>query len=94
MHAEMEMSLNSVERVLEYTDIDQEPAAHIEETLPDPMVSFSTDLYQWPHEGKISVENMSIRYASDQPDVLHDVSFVANPHEKIAVVGKVRMSSI
>jgi hypothetical protein len=43
MHAEMEMSLNSVERVLEYTDIDQEPAAHIEETMPDPMVSFFVD---------------------------------------------------
>jgi hypothetical protein len=40
MHAEMEMSMNSVERVLEYTDIDQEPEAHIEETLPHSSVSF------------------------------------------------------
>ena len=35
----------------------------------------------------ISVENLKIRYASYQPDVLHDVSFEATPHEKIAVVG-------
>jgi ABC-type multidrug transport system fused ATPase/permease subunit len=34
MHAEMEMALNSVERVAEYSAIEQEPAAHIEETKP------------------------------------------------------------
>ena len=44
MHAEMEMSLNSVERVLEYTNIEQEPAGHIEETMPVLEVSSLTDL--------------------------------------------------
>lgn len=46
MHAEMEMSMNSVERVLEYTDIEQEPAAHIEETLPERAVSYIFDSCQ------------------------------------------------
>ena len=40
MHEEMEMSLNSVERVNEYTSIEQEPAAHIPETMPGPDVCF------------------------------------------------------
>lgn len=79
MHAEMEMSLNSVERVNEYTAIEQEPAAHIEETLPSS---------EWPSEGKIEVKDLRIRYAPDQPDVLKGVSFSANAREKIAVVGK------
>ena len=39
MHAEMEMTFNSVERVNEYTSIEQEPAAHIEETMPPKNVS-------------------------------------------------------
>lgn len=38
MHAEMEMSLNSVERVNEYTSIEQEPPMHIASTEPSPNV--------------------------------------------------------
>ena len=79
MHAEMEMSLNSVERVNEYTDIPQEPDALIEGALPQKI---------WPSEGKVVVQDLKIRYATDQPDVLKGVTFSANAHEKIGVVGR------
>ena len=29
----------------------------------------------WPNQGSIQVENFSVRYGHDLPDVLHDVSF-------------------
>lgn len=29
---------------------------------------------EWPSEGAISLKNLSVRYAEDLPDVLHDVS--------------------
>lgn len=79
LHAEMEMSLNSVERVNEYTTIEQEPPAHIQETAP---------IGKWPSEGRITVSNLRIRYAMDQPDVLMGISFEAKACEKIAVVGR------
>lgn len=29
----------------------------------------------WPSQGSIQVENFSVRYGQDLPDVLHDVTF-------------------
>lgn len=34
MHAEMEMNMNSVERVLEYANVEQEPPAIVEDYRP------------------------------------------------------------
>ncbi|KAJ8331529.1 Transporter of the ATP-binding cassette (ABC) [Batrachochytrium dendrobatidis] len=79
MHAEMEMSMNSVERVKEYTGIEQEPPAIIESNRPDP---------SWPAEGSIVVKDLSIRYAAEQPDVLKKLNFTVKGAEKVAVVGR------
>ncbi len=29
----------------------------------------------WPDQGAISIRNLSVRYANDLPDVLHNISF-------------------
>ncbi|KAH6566012.1 hypothetical protein BASA60_009663 [Batrachochytrium salamandrivorans] len=79
MHAEMEMSMNSVERVNEYSTIEQEPAAIVESNRPNA---------KWPEQGQITVKDLSIRYADDQPDVLKKVSFTVKGAEKVAVVGR------
>jgi ABC-type multidrug transport system fused ATPase/permease subunit len=79
MHAEMEMSMNCVERVQEYIQVEQEPPSIIEGSRPDP---------EWPHEGTVQVKELSIRYAPDLPDVLKKVSFNILPNEKVAVVGR------
>jgi ABC-type multidrug transport system fused ATPase/permease subunit len=78
-HAEMEMSMNCVERIQEYIQIEQEAPAVIEGSRPDP---------EWPHEGTVQVKELSIRYAPDLPDVLKKVSFNILPNEKVAVVGR------
>jgi ABC-type multidrug transport system fused ATPase/permease subunit len=78
-NASMDMSMNSVERVDEYSVLEQEPPAVIENSRPPP---------NWPSKGHITVENMSIRYAEDLPLVLKNLTFEIKPHEKIGVVGR------
>lgn len=78
-HAEMEMAMNSVERIEEYMAIEQEPPAIIEGRRPDA---------NWPANGAVKVDGLSIRYAPDQADVLRNVSFEILAHEKLAVVGR------
>ena len=68
-----------MERVNEYINIEQEPPAIIESHRPPS---------NWPHEGRIEVKNVSLRYAPDLPDVLKEVTFSINPHEKVAIVGR------
>jgi ABC-type multidrug transport system fused ATPase/permease subunit len=79
VHAEMEMNLNCIERIEEYTILEQEPLAIIEDSRPPP---------DWPRKGSIQVKDLSIRYAADLPDVLNGISFEVLPHEKVAVVGR------
>lgn len=38
-------------------------------------------------EGRIEVQNVNFRYPGSERDVLHDITFTANPGETIAVVG-------
>ena len=41
----------------------------------------------WPHAGEIHVENLSIRYAPELPDVLHELTFSIAPSQKVGIVG-------
>ncbi|KAJ3359817.1 hypothetical protein HDU91_004794 [Kappamyces sp. JEL0680] len=79
MHAQLEMNMNSVERVNEFSAIEQEPPAIIDNHRPP---------QNWPHQGAIQVRDLSMRYAQDLPDVLKKVNFQVLPHEKVAVVGR------
>ncbi|KAJ3154901.1 hypothetical protein HK101_001591, partial [Irineochytrium annulatum] len=76
VQAGMEMSMNAVERVDEYLVIDQEKPAVIEGARPPA---------HWPSRGAITVENLEMRYAPDQPPVLTDVSFSIVGGEKVGV---------
>src|SRR5437764_7588749 len=51
----LEMSLNAVERVCEFSELPQEAHAKI---FPEPPAA-------WPYEGKIKVENLEFKYAED-----------------------------
>lgn len=41
----------------------------------------------WPHAGEIHVEKLSIRYAPELPDVLHELNFSVLPGQKVGIVG-------
>ncbi|KAJ3027867.1 UNVERIFIED_CONTAM: hypothetical protein HDU68_002956, partial [Siphonaria sp. JEL0065] len=78
-HANMDMSMNAVERVDEYSAIEQELPAIIPGNRPPPL---------WPSHGEIHVRNLSLKYQPDLPNVLHNVSFTTKASEKIGVVGR------
>ncbi|KAF7725515.1 hypothetical protein EC973_009545 [Apophysomyces ossiformis] len=79
MYAINEMNMNSIERVHEYLDVEEEAPAHIPESLPPP---------SWPETGSMKVENLSISYAPDSPAVLRGISFETRAREKIGIVGR------
>lgn len=74
-----EMNMNSVERIQEYLDIEQEPPAVIEDHRPPK---------DWPQNGSIEVQKLSLRYAADLDPVLKDVTFDVKSREKIGIVGR------
>ncbi|CAO3665762.1 unnamed protein product [Umbelopsis ramanniana] len=78
-YTQVEMDLNSVERVQEYLELEQEPPTIITNSRPSAA---------WPTEGCVSVNNLHIRYAPDLETVLRGVSFETKPKEKIGVVGR------
>ncbi|KAK3352219.1 ABC transporter [Lasiosphaeria hispida] len=72
----LELEMNAVERVIEYSEIETEslggekpPAA-------------------WPTQGRLEVNDLIVGYAPHLPPVLKSLSFQINPAERIGVVGR------
>ncbi|KAF2894428.1 hypothetical protein ILUMI_11735 [Ignelater luminosus] len=78
--AEMENQMTSVERVLEYTAIEQEPPF---ESLPHLKPQKT-----WPEKGLITFANLFLKYFQDDPPVLKGLNFTINPIEKVGIVGR------
>ncbi|KAB0397014.1 hypothetical protein E2I00_001696, partial [Balaenoptera physalus] len=73
------LQMISVERVIEYTDLEKEaPWKYFFHRLPP----------AWPHEGKIFFQNINLRYSLDGPLVLKDLTAVINSREKVGIVGR------
>ncbi|XP_031637635.1 multidrug resistance-associated protein 4-like, partial [Contarinia nasturtii] len=70
--------LTSVERILEYSQLEPE-------TQPEVPQKVSSD---WPSKGKIEFKQVSYRYSADDEPVLRGLSFSVNPKEKVSVVGR------
>lgn len=75
---EVETNMTSVERILDYSKIPQEPA--LEKGGEPPK--------QWPCSGKIEFKNVSLKYSEDGSPVLKNLNFVIEPKEKIGIVGR------
>ncbi|KAG0375854.1 hypothetical protein BGX24_008580 [Mortierella sp. AD032] len=78
-YTEAELCMNSVERVVEYIDLEAEPAAIIPGSRPPA---------SWPHKGEIAVSNLTMKYAPDAPEVIKNISFTVKAGEKVGVVGR------
>ncbi|KAM0315686.1 hypothetical protein ACHAO8_003737 [Botrytis cinerea] len=74
-----EQNMNSVERIKEYLDVEQEAAEYIEETEP---------AKNWPSQGSVEFINYTTRYREDLDPVLRNVSFKIRPLEKVGIVGR------
>lgn len=79
LYANIEMNMNSVERLQEFLDIEQEPPSEIPETEPHE---------SWPYRGEIEVKDLSLRYAPHLPRVIKNVSFHVQSCNKIGIVGR------
>ncbi|KAL9039677.1 MAG: hypothetical protein Q9214_004780, partial [Letrouitia sp. 1 TL-2023] len=74
-----EQNMNSVERIKEYLDVEQEAKAVIPETRPPG---------NWPSHGAIQFINYSTRYRDDLDPVLKNVTFNIQPGERVGIVGR------
>ncbi|KAH7319538.1 P-loop containing nucleoside triphosphate hydrolase protein [Rhizoctonia solani] len=75
---DLEVQGNSLERIQSYLEIEQEVAPVPEKVPPA----------HWPSSGNITVENLTARYSSDNPAVLHGLSFEIKSGERIGIVGR------
>ncbi|XP_069614144.1 ATP-binding cassette sub-family C member 4 isoform X2 [Ranitomeya imitator] len=76
--AEVENLMISVERVMEYTQLEKE-AAWESKKRPPP---------GWPSKGMIAFENVSFAYSLDGPLVLRHLTALIRPKEKVGIVGR------
>ncbi|KAI9504498.1 P-loop containing nucleoside triphosphate hydrolase protein, partial [Coemansia spiralis] len=74
-----EANMNSVERVKQYLNIEQEAALESEPENKPPAL--------WPTKGAVQIENLTAEYMPGVP-VLHGVSLAVKHGEKIGVVGR------
>ncbi|KAJ8122156.1 hypothetical protein ONZ43_g1580 [Nemania bipapillata] len=79
LYAMNEQNMNSVERVKEYLDVEQESAAINEQNRP-PM--------NWPSHGSVEFIGYSTRYRKELEPVLKDVTFKIEPRQKVGIVGR------
>ena len=82
LSVEVETQMTAVERVLEYCVLDQEPPAQVPADRRPPS--------NWPSEGRIVFENVSMRYSNDEnsPLALRHISMTIQSREKIGIVGR------
>ncbi|CAF1537136.1 unnamed protein product [Rotaria sp. Silwood1] len=79
---EVEIQMTSVERILEYCSLEQEP--------PNQLPSKYRSATNWPSQGRIIFENVSMSHSKElhSPLVLHHISLIIEPGEKIGIVGR------
>eukprot|EP00897_Mesotaenium_endlicherianum_P000582 jgi/Mesen1/10524/ME000083S10028 len=79
MNAEIETEMNSVERVLEYTQLPPEAPTVVERCRPPP---------GWPFAGAIAAVDVVVQYRPDLEPVLKGLSFTVEGGEKVGVCGR------
>ncbi|XP_055069172.2 ATP-binding cassette sub-family C member 4 isoform X1 [Misgurnus anguillicaudatus] len=76
--AEVENLMTSVERVVEYTELESEAPWETQKRPPP----------DWPNRGLITFDRVNFSYSSDGPVVLKNISAMFRPKEKIGIVGR------
>eukprot|EP00892_Ulva_mutabilis_P002364 jgi/Ulvmu1/12128/UM084_0055.1 len=76
---ELEMGMNSVERMTEYLAYASEAPAIIPGNRPS---------QAWPAQGELEVRDLVVRYRPDLPAVLSNVSFAVPAHAKVGICGR------
>jgi len=77
--ADLEQGMQSVERMLEYSDL---PPEELKEAPAEPVDK------SWPKRGEIEIKDFSVRYRPGLPLVLKNLNLTIHHGEKIGVVGR------
>ena len=80
---ELEVELNSFQRISDYTRIESEESQEKAAQLQKNKIPAS-----WPSSGRIAFHDVTARYTADGPDVLNGINFITRPGERIAVIGR------
>ena len=67
--------MTSVERILQYTDLEEEAAYVTSEDPPK----------DWPQRGALSMTNMTLKYRSSDVPALRDVTLEIKEAEKVRI---------
>jgi ABC-type multidrug transport system fused ATPase/permease subunit len=78
-YAMNEQNMNSMERVKEYLEVEQEADEIVEDKRPDP---------SWPSKGAVDFVKYSTRYRANLDPVLREISLTIHPREKVGIVGR------
>ncbi|XP_070711625.1 ATP-binding cassette sub-family C member 4-like [Pempheris klunzingeri] len=76
--AEVENMMTSVERVVEYTELESEAPWETHKRPPP----------DWPSKGLMTFDRVSFSYSSDGPLVLQNLKAMFRPKEKVGIVGR------
>lgn len=76
--AEVENMMTSVERVVEYTELESEAPWETQKRPPP----------DWPNRGLITFDRVNFSYSSDGPVILKNISAMFRPREKVGIVGR------
>ncbi|XP_016524096.1 multidrug resistance-associated protein 4 isoform X2 [Poecilia formosa] len=76
--AEIENLMTSVERVVEYAELESEAPWETDKRPPG----------DWPQKGSITFDSVSFSYSDSSPLVLKNLSFVFTSREKVGIVGR------
>jgi ABC-type multidrug transport system fused ATPase/permease subunit len=75
-YVNIELNMNAVERVIEYSNIEIENQGGADAPAA------------WPTEGNLEVHDLVVGYAPDLPPVLKGLSFSAEKNQRVGVVGR------
>lgn len=79
LYAMNEQNMNSVERIKEYLEIEQEADAIVEKNRPPE---------NWPSQGSVEFIGYTTRYRKDLDPVLRNLTFRIGAREKVGIVGR------
>ncbi|XP_061548514.1 ATP-binding cassette sub-family C member 4-like isoform X2 [Phycodurus eques] len=76
--AEIENMMTSVERVVEYTDLESEAPWETDTKPP----------HDWPKRGSITFDSVNFSYNASEPLILKNLTVVFTTREKVGIVGR------
>lgn len=78
--AELENQMTSVERIVEYAELQSEPPLESDEKNAPPE--------DWPWAGNLAFKSLSLRYVENGSRTLRDLTFNIEAKEKVGIVGR------